>query len=308
VLEFPSTCPVTNCSATLVLGQANFTSGGAGTSASRLSVPDGVALDSAGNVYVADSTDSRVVEFPSTCGSTDCSATRVFGQTSFTTKSHGTTASTLYAPANVALDSSDNVYVADNNNNRVLEFPSTCANTGCSATRVFGQTSFTTGGHGTTASTLNGPQAVAVDSSGNIYVVDGTNNRVLEFPSTCASTGCSATRVFGQTSFTSATSGTTASTLNSPGDVALDGSGNIYVADTGNNRVLEFASSCADTGCAASVVFGQTSFTSGTSGDTATTLSSPQSAEVDSGGQVYVADTGNNRALGNLPLGSGSRP
>src|SRR5438105_2642706 len=122
---------------------------------------------------------------------------------------------------------------------------------------VYGQTDFISSSAASTASTLHSPVAVAVDSSGNVYVADAFNNRVLEFPSTCQSAGCSATRVFGQSSFTSRDGGTTAATLRSLTGVGLDSSNNIYVADTENRRVLEFPSNCAPTGCSATRVFGQ---------------------------------------------------
>ncbi len=306
VLEFPSTCASTGCAATRVFGQASFTSRSSytGITAATLVNPSGVAVDSSGNVYVADFYEARVVEFPSTCASTGCSATRVFGQTSFTTGYTGLTASTLNSPRSVAVDSTGNVYVVDAANSRVLQFPATCASTGCSATRVFGQSDFTSSSAGVSASTLKNPQGVAVDSGGNVYVADPFNHRVLEFPATCPSTGCSATRVYGQPSFTGASAGTTAQTLSNPTGVAVDSSGNVYVADTQNYRVLEFPSTCPATDCSASAVFGQLSFTSGTNfGPTASSVCAPVGAALDSSGNLYVADY-YSRVLRGTPVGA----
>lgn len=242
VLEFPTTCPSAGCSATRVFGQPSFTAYSTGWSASSLENTQGVAVDSSGNVYVADS--ARVLEFPSSCGSTGCSATRVFGQSSFTSRDSGTTAATLRSVTGVGLDSSNNIYVADTENRRVLEFPSNCAPTGCSATRVFGQPDFTSGAQGLvvtsfspSASNFEAPVGVAVNGGGNVFVVDTGDSRVLEFSSSCASTACSATRVYGQTSFSSSEAGLNASGLYVPRGAAVDSRGALYVAD-GNNRVL----------------------------------------------------------------------
>jgi NHL repeat len=94
----------------------------------------------------------------------------------------------------------------------------------------------------------------------------------------------------------------TASNFEAPVGVAVDGSGNVYVDDTGDSRVLEFSSSCASTACSATRVYGQTSFTSSDAGLTASGLYVPRGVAVDSRGTVYVAD-GNNRVLGGLPVG-----
>ncbi len=122
----------------------------------------------------------------------------VYGQGgSFTTSNPnngGISANSLWDPYGVALDSGGNLYVADYNNNRVLFYPSGSA----TATRVYGQFgSFTTNtgdNGGISANSIYGPFGVALDSSGNLYVADTLNNRVLFYPSGSTT----ATRVYGQ--------------------------------------------------------------------------------------------------------------
>ena len=224
------------------------------------------------------------------------SGTLVIGQTSLISGSSGTTASTLYIPEGIAFDSHGNLWVADSDNSRILEFKPPFY-TGESASIVIGQTSFTSGSFGTTASTLNSPEGIAFDSAGNLWVADSGNNRILEFTANNLITGASATNVIGQTSFNLGSSGTTANTLHYPEGIAFGSAGNLWVADLGNNRVLEFSAGNLITGASATNVIGQTSFTSGSFGTTANTLNSPVGIAFDSAGNLWVADVENNRVI-----------
>lgn len=115
----------------------------------------------------------------------------------------------------------------------------------------------------TTATGLQSPVAVQFDSSGNLWVADEVNNRVLEFTFPL-STGQSATLVIGQGSFTTGTAATSADGLNHPFGVAFGYPGNLWVADLNNRRVLEFTPPFS-TGQTATVVIGQPSFTTSAS-------------------------------------------
>ncbi len=142
----------------------------------------------------------------------------------------GTSATSLSGPTGVAIDGNGGLYVADYYNNRVLYY----ARASTKASRVLGQLSMTSSAAFTGATGLNGPMGVAVDGSGGLYVADSGNNRVLYYPtgSTTASV------VYGQPNMTSHGRGTGASGLDDPSDVAVDGRGGLYVADSLNNRVL----------------------------------------------------------------------
>ena len=155
---------------------------------------------------------------------------------------------------------------------------------------------------------MNGPTVVAID--GNfLYVADTGNNRVLVFTidpvSFTVTSGQSASYVLGQSDFTTATGGTTASKMNGPAGVYYDGGTNLYVADTGNNRVLVFNSDPASisNGEDASYVLGQPDFTTVTPGTTASKMHGPKSIAPDlfNGTSIYVSDTLNNRVL-SFPL------
>ncbi len=199
-------------------------------------------MDSAGDLYVGDYQNNRVLFYPA--GST--TATRVYGQggsfTANTVNNGGVGANSLDQPTGVALDSSGDLYVGDYQNNRVLFYPYNST----TATQVYGQggsfTSNTANNGGVSASSLNNPTYIALDSSGDLYVVDRSNNRALFYP--FGST--SATRAYGQGgSFTATTAnngGVSSNSLSQPSGVALDKSGNLYVTDYSNNRVLEYGS------------------------------------------------------------------
>jgi sugar lactone lactonase YvrE len=294
--------------ATQVYGQAGvYTTNIANTSinASTLSGPFGTAVDSSGNLYIADTANNRVLYYAA--GST--TATRVYGQggnfTLGTVNNGGISANSLYGPSGVALDSGGNLYISDSSNNRVLYYPSGST----TATRVYGQggsfTSNSANNGGISANSLNAQIGLALDSGDNLYVADSSNNRVLYYPSGSTT----ATRVYGQLgSFISNIvniAGLGNATLSSPTGVAVDSSGNVYVADYGNNRVLYFSSSST----ISTKVLGQLgSFISNivnSGGVSASSLSGPLGLGLDSQNNLYVADSGNHRAL-YYPAGSTS--
>ncbi len=200
-------------------------------------------------------------------------------------------------PEGLALDTSTNppaLYVTDTVNNRVLGFKNAVSfANGKTADVVLGQPDFATtlpvASGKLTGAALSEPTGIVVDAKGNVYVVDSGNNRIVRFPRPFAQTGAqTADLVIGQTSFTANGAnqgGISASTVNlttasGPLDSypAFDASGNLWVADAGNNRILRFnaASLGAQTpvlGPAADLVLGQPDFVTGTY--TPSTVSSP---------------------------------
>jgi len=188
-------------------------------------------------------------------------ATLVLGQPDFTTNNSNTTQNGLSYPRGLAFDSSGNLWVADADNSRVLEYTSPFS-TGMNATLVLGQSSFTTGAGATTADGLAAPYGLAFDFSGNLWVADGDNNRVLEYVPPF-STGMDATLVLGQSSFTVGTSNITQNGFYLPAGLVFDTSGNILVGDWQNSRALVFAPPFSN-GMNASLVLGQADFTHGT--------------------------------------------
>jgi len=187
VLEY-NTPLTTDTVADRVFGQTDMSSNqcNQGTpstpSTTTLCGPQGMAMDGSGNLYVADSSNARVLAYNSPLA--DATADIVVGKLNFTSNACGTTATTLCSPTSVAFDASGNLYIADTNNSRVLEYNTPIA-TNMAATTVFGQGGvFTTNTCNKTvlnASALCLPGGVALDSSGNLYVADTNNSRVLQY-------------------------------------------------------------------------------------------------------------------------------
>jgi sugar lactone lactonase YvrE len=309
----------------------------AGLGADSLCGPARMAVDEAGNLYVADSGNNRVLEYNTPFnansgepGAGDTSADFVYGQAGvFTTRSsnlNGASATTLSNPSAVALDGAGNIYIADAGNNRVLEFAragNPPAASDAIANRSYGQSGVSdfsdtqcADGVGQDAPPSNhamcNPGGVAIDAAGNLFVADSANNRVIAIDAPLLGTQ-NATLVLGQADFTdSACNGGAqapgAATLCAPEGLMLDLFGNLWVADANNDRVVKYAAPLGS-GAAAAMVVGQGddgNFTTAGCdrgiapgdlfGQGADSLCAPAAVAVDANVDLYVADTGNNRS------------
>ena len=287
-------------SADFVYGQggsfATSSANGGGVSAITLSGVQQIEVTSVNDLYAVDSGNNRVLAYLYR----NSTAFKVYGQAgSFTTASFGVTADSLRTPRGVAVSSTGDVYIADSGNNRVLHYTITST----TADRVYGQAgSFTTrtvNNGGASANSLAVPYAVDVDANGNLYVADTGNNRVLYYDNGSTT----ATRVYGQPDFTTVTGASqnngiapNTGNLNGPTGVFVSSSG-VYIVDTFYNRVLYYSG----TSTTPSRVYGQagsySSSTANNGGISANSLNGPSAVYVDSAGNVYIADTLNNRIL-----------
>ncbi len=234
---------------------------GADTAADQLYSPYGIYVDHAGDVYVADVDNERIQKFPA--GST--SATN--GITVAGGNGYGSAADQFFFPFNVYEDSSGNTYVADYNNSRIQKF-------------LPGSTSASNGI--TVADQLSNPTDVYVDPSGNIYVADYGNNRIQKFPPN-STTGTLGVTVAG------GNQGNGSNDLTQPQGLYVDATGNIYVADQGNHRIQRFPAGSNATTNAITVAGGNGP------GSAANQLNSPSGVYVDGAGNIYIADTQNER-------------
>lgn len=284
----------TGQAADIVLGQTDFTSSGYATSASGLNYPIKAVADKAGNLWVAECSNNRVVEYQAPF-SNGMSASVVLGEPDMNTSTGGTSATTLSCPSGIAFDSKGNIWVSDYNNSRIVEYKAPFAN-GMAASIALGQADLNSSTCATSATALCYPwEGLAFDSKGNFFVADYSNCRIVEYQPPFA-TGMAATLAIGQADLTSANCGTTASAMNSALGLAFDSNGNLWTGDYTNNRVLEFKAPFT-TGMSASLVLGQADFTSSTASTTASGLSVVYDVSFDNNGNLYVADYNNNRTV-----------
>lgn len=275
VFNLSNTNAINDYQADYVLGQSTFYSNSSGTSSTTLSGPQGIAYDTSNQLlYVADSSNNRVVVYNVASITNGESAVNVLGQADLSSSSSGTTSATLNSPSYVAYDATNSrLFVSDTANGRVLVYDTTILTNGEAAVNVLGQADFTTGTSTLSQSKMMFPCGIALDPSGNrLFVVEGLNShRVLAFdvtPATIAN-GANAIGLLGQANYGVGVTGTTASTFNYPSPAVYDTSSNIlFVGDSANHRVLAFDVATLTNGESAIGVFGQDDFTSsGTSVD-----------------------------------------
>jgi len=251
---------------------------------SVLSNPRGLAVDSSRNLFIADSGHHEIAEVSRTTGLlTVIAGTGLPGYSGDTGLA---TSAQLSFPQGVAVDSSGNLYIADTGNNVIREIT---ASSGVISTIVG------TGAH------LKAPQALALDSSGNLYIADTGNNVIRKVVlSTGVITTVAGTGTQCQTLGSCGDGGpATSAMLNSPADVKVDSSGNLFIADQANFVIREVSGGNITTVAGSYAPGGGCqSLTTNCSGNggpaTSALLNNPQAVAVDSSGNLYIADTGNN--------------
>lgn len=160
---------------------------------------------------------------------------------------------------------------------------------GQGAVNVVGQADFTAATSAVTRSGFNQPAGTTTAASGVFYVADSQNHRVVGFNSIPAGNGALADFVLGQASFTARVSGASATALNAPADVFYN-DGKLFIADSGNHRVLIHNTAPVAGGAAADVVVGQSTMTASAAACTATGMNQSQSVFA-GGGKLLVSDT-----------------
>jgi len=268
-------------------GLTGYSGDGAAAVQAELNAPAGVALDASGNLFVADTWNSRIRRVDAQSGI----ITTVGGDGLANLSGDGGPAASagLSFPSGVALDASDNVLIADLDDNSVREVNfatgliSTIAGTGAAG--------YTGDGAAAASAQLNSPTGVVEDTAGNIYIADSGNNVVREIAgvtgiiSTIAGTGT--------VGYSGDGGPATSAQLNFPTSVAVDAAGDVFIADYGNQAVREIS---AQSGTISTVAGNGTPGYAG-DGAAATTaeLNYPSSISLDALGDIYIADYLNNR-------------
>lgn len=302
VLRFASFAALTNgAAAEAVLGQPDFTSNTPGLSPSAFDSPQGVFVDGAGRLWVADSGNARILRFDgaSTLGDFPA-ANAVLGQPDFVSNAMVTSINGLRLPRGLALDAAGNLFVTDVTANRVLLFAAaaTLAN-GANASLVLGQGNFTNLSAATSQSRMSSPNSLVLDGAGNLYVADRGNHRVLRYDNAAALTnGANADGVFGQIDFLTKVTSTSATGMNGPIDLRLDPDGLLWVAEFTNTRVIGFEDPASvGTGATPVRVIGQADFTTNISAAAVNRFGAPAGLALDGLGRLYVTDFAAHRVL-----------
>ncbi len=260
---------------------AGFSGDSGAPTGAQLDSPLGLAFDSSGNLYIADSVNERI--------------RKISGGTITTVAGNGTggysgdlgaaTSAELLSPSAVAVDSNGNIYIADTANHVIREVVTGAAATNAkvAAGDIITIAGTNTGGYSgdggaSGLAQLDLPTGVAVDSSGNIYIADSGNNVIREIS---GSTGIINTIV----------GGTITTELNDPETVLVDSSGNLYISEQNGVRISKFSNGNL------TVIAGNGYI--GYSGDngpaTEASLDDPTGIALDSKGYLYLCDTSNNR-------------
>jgi sugar lactone lactonase YvrE len=261
-------------------GFENYSGDGGPATAAQLNLPSGVAMDASGNLYIADSLSYRVRKV-----SAEGIITTVAGNGSQGYSGDGGPAASaqLESPASVAADANGNLYVSDNNRIRKIS-------AGGIITTVAGAGSLYPGDGGpATEAQLAYPVGMAVDANGSLYIADWGASCIRKISAAGIITTIAGDGITGY----SGDGGPAASArLNGPSGVAVDAAGNVYIADAYNHRVRMVSPAGIIT-----TVAGNGS--AGYSGDggpaTAAQLGVPEGVAVDASGNLYIADSGNER-------------
>jgi uncharacterized protein (TIGR03437 family) len=246
-----------------------------------------VAVDASGNTYVADAISNRILKIDSTG-----IITSLAGNGAITYAGDGGPGSraSFFSPLGVAADKSGNVYIADTTNNRVRKVD-TAGNVSTVAGN--GNVGFSGDGGPATSAPLWTPLGVAVDSAGNLFIADGANNRIRKVtPAGTISTVAGGAILPG---FSGDGGPATSAGLFLPGGVAVDGAGNLYIADVANNRIRKVNASGIITTVAGN---GAKAFSGDGGPATAAAINlfgAHAGIACDSAGNLYIADIANHR-------------
>ena len=262
-------------------------SGEGGPATSAALGANAVAVDSAGNLYVADIISSRVLKVNAAGTITTLAGN---GAITFAGDGGPATHASFFNPSGVAADNAGNVYIADSMNNRIRKVDS--AGT-ISTVAGNGSVGFTGDGGPATSASLWTPLDVAVDSAGNLYIADSGNNRIRK-----VNTAGVITTVAGGApvpGFSGDGGQAVGAGLFLPGGVTVDPSGNLYIADIGNNRIRKVNAA----GTISTVAGNGTKSFSGDGGAAAgaglNLFGAHAGLAVDGAGNLYIPDIANHR-------------
>ena len=265
-------------------GKGGASGDGGPASAATLNLPSSVQLDAAGNLYIAD-TGNNVIRVVNAASGTISTVAGTMGQHGYSGDSGKATLATLESPHGITLDSDGDLYIADTGNNVIRLV---AGSSGVISTIAGNGIAAYTGDNGAAAAaSLNGPWGISLAGTGELYIADQNNNAIrkvssAQIMSTVAGNGVAGFAGDGRIASTSR--------LNTPGGVTIDVAGNIYISDSGNNRIRKINSATQ----VISTIAG-----SGGYGDSfpanIASLYGPFTIALDGKGDLFIADSLHNR-------------
>ena len=274
---------------TTVAGNGSYSFSGDGSTATSASLdyPRGIAVDAAGNLFIADANNNRIREVNATTHVITTVAGNGFS--GYSGDGSAATSASLNYPQGIAVDAAGNLFIADYGNSRIREVNATTHVITTVAGNGF--SSYLGDGFAAMSASLNSPQSIAVDAAGDLFILDAGNNRIREVNAathvitTVAGNGFSV--------FSGDGSAATSASLDSPQGIAVDAAGNLFIADTYNNRIREVnATTHVITTVAGNSGYG---YTGDGSAATSTSLWYPSGITVDAAGNLFIADAENSR-------------
>jgi sugar lactone lactonase YvrE len=267
-------------------GKIGYSGDGGSAINAELGFPIGVAVDSSGNIFIADEGEDVIREVVAATGIIRTVAG--IGSGGYSGDGGPATQAKLYLPTGVHVDGAGNIFIADLNNNRIREV---AAATGIIQTVAGNGTSGYLGDGGpATQAYLNYPAGVFVDGAGDIFIADWANNVVREV---AAATGTIETVAGNGTNGFSGDGGpATQAELSYPWGTYVDGSGNISISDQGNGRVREVSAATATIQTVAGNGF--TNYSGDGGKATNAELFWPDGVALDGAGDIFIADSYNN--------------
>ncbi len=281
-------------------GQPGSSGDGGPAASAKLAEPIGLAFDSAGNLYIADSGNYRVRKVSTGGIITTFAGSGTFGSSGDGGQAIGAKLGAVYG---LAVDSAGNVYIADEANNRIRKV----APNGIISTVAGSISPGFSGDNGPAASAqLNSPTGLAMDPTGNLYIADFANCRIRGI----SAQGNIATIAGNGGSYSGDAGPATSAQVYFPQGLAVDATGSVFIADTRNNRVRKISPDGAITTVAGNGIappLSESTSASPPPGDggpaTSAELSLPWSVALDSSGDLYIADSSDFRVRKVTPDG-----
>jgi sugar lactone lactonase YvrE len=254
-------------------GNSGYSGDGGPATSAQLWAPWGVAVDSQGNLFIADDSNNRVRKVSAAGIITTVAGTGVQG---YSGDGGPATSAQLWAPLGVTVDGQGNLFIADAGNNMIRKVSASGVITTVAGSVLVPQ--------------LDSPMKVALDSQGNLFIADRGSNRIQKLsPDGTITTVAGMNDILG---YSGDGGPGTSALLRYPGGVAVDGQGNLLLSDTGNNRIRKVSPDGTITTVAGSGVQGY----SGDGGPaTGAQLNGPDGLAVDSQGNLFIADSSNRR-------------